>query len=75
MIGQTFEWKGQEFTVSGTREHTNRHGYPAPLVLLQAPCKQCGAPFQTAVRQAKTLRLDRCRKRCFACAPARETSL
>jgi hypothetical protein len=62
-----FEWKGQAFTVTGAPHHTNRHGYPAPLLVLTAACKQCGMPFETAVRKARRLRLERCRKRCFEC--------
>jgi hypothetical protein len=59
------------FTIIGTREHTNRHGYPAPLVVLEVPCKRCGAKFEVTVRAAKRLRLDRCRRRCTECSPAR----
>jgi hypothetical protein len=66
-----FEHKGQTFAVVGERMHINRHGYPSPLFRLQAPCKHCGQPYETAVRQAKKPKLSGCRKSCFACVPYR----
>lgn len=72
MSSDTIEWKGQAFTILGTREYTNRHGYPAPLVVLETACKQCGTRMQVTVRQTKRLRLDRCRKRCLECSPRRQ---
>lgn len=66
-----FEWNRQTFIVTGAREHTNRNGFPAPLVVLETACKQCGATIEVTVRKAKRLRLDRCRKRCMTCSPPR----
>ena len=72
-LADTLILNGQAFSVIGFREHTNRHGYPAPLVVLEAACKQCGSRFQTAVRRAKKLRLENCRKRCLECSPPKPT--
>src|SRR5271168_703427 len=71
MISTSLDWNGQTFTIIGFRDHTNRRGYPAPLVVLEAACKQCGNRFETAVRKAKSLRLSHCRKRCLTCSPPR----
>jgi hypothetical protein len=72
-LADTLILNGQAFSVIGFREHTNRHGYPAPLVVLEAACKQCGSRFQTAVRRAKKLLLENCRKRCLECSPPKPT--
>jgi hypothetical protein len=62
-LADALERNGQAFTVIGFRDHTNRHGYPAPLVVLESTCKQCGNRFETTVRRAQKLRLAGCRKR------------
>jgi hypothetical protein len=72
MIPDTLVFKRQAFSVVGFREHTNRHGYPVPLTVLQAPCKECGKPFETTVL-GKNPRLDKCRRRCRECSPPRQT--
>jgi hypothetical protein len=64
-IGSKAHVQQQRFECVGLRPHRTRDGRDVQLAVWQAPCADCGAPFQlvTPVRE-RTVRVDR--RRCDA---------